>query len=197
VVHNPAANLKLGSGLAPIRAMLDLGVNVALGTDGAASSDNQVLFEALRLAALIHNTGDPDPARWISAREAWRMATEGGARVLGLAEQVGELRRGYLADIVLLDLDSPHLSPLNDPVRQMAFCESGASVRSVVVDGRVILHEGRIEAFDEQAILQEAAEATASRPFRGPMPPEVVDAIARFTAFQQDILKKEWKRARP
>jgi cytosine/adenosine deaminase-related metal-dependent hydrolase len=197
VVHNPAANLKLGSGLAPIRAMLDLGVNVALGTDGAASSDNQVLFEALRLAALIHNTGDPDPARWISAREAWRMATEGGARVLGLAEQVGELRRGYLADIVLLDLDSPHLSPLNDPVRQMAFCESGASVRSVVVDGRVILHEGRIEAFDEQAILQEAAEATAGRPFRGPMPPEVVDAIARFTAFQQDILKKEWKRARP
>ena len=79
----------------------------------------------------------------------------------------------------------------------MAFCESGASVRSVVVDGRVILHEGRIEAFDEQAILQEAAEATAGRPFRGPMPPEVVDAIARFTAFQQDILKKEWKRARP
>ena len=61
VVHNPAANLKLGSGLAPIRTMLDLGGNVALGTDGAASSDNQVLFEALRLAALIHNTGDPDP----------------------------------------------------------------------------------------------------------------------------------------
>jgi cytosine/adenosine deaminase-related metal-dependent hydrolase len=196
VVHNPAANLKLGSGLAPIRAMLDLGVNVGLGTDGAASSDNQVLFEALRLAALIHNTGDPDPERWISARDAWRMATEGGARVLGLAGQVGELRRGYLADIVLLDLDSPHLSPLNDPVRQMAFCESGASVRSVIVDGRVVMHEGHIEAFDEQAILQEASQAIAGRPFRGPMPAEVADAIARFTAFQKDIVQKEWKHAR-
>jgi 5-methylthioadenosine/S-adenosylhomocysteine deaminase len=154
------------------------------------------LFEALRLAALIHNTGDPDPERWISAREAWRMATEGGARVLGLAGQVGELRRGYLADIVLLDLDSPHLSPLNDPVRQLAFCESGASVRSVIVDGRVVMHEGHIEAFDEQAILQEAAAATASRPFRGPVPPGVADAIARFTAFQKDIVQKEWKHAR-
>ena len=125
------------------------------------------------------------------------MATVGGARVLGLAEQVGDLRRGYLADIVLLDLDSPHLSPLNDPIRQMAFCESGASVRSVVVDGRVVMHEGRIEAFDEQAILQEAAEVAAGRPFRGPVPPEVAEAIPRFTAFQKDIVQKEWKHARP
>jgi cytosine/adenosine deaminase-related metal-dependent hydrolase len=195
VVHNPAANLKLGSGLAPIRSMLDLGVNVALGTDGAASSDNQVLFEALRLAALIHNAGDPDPGRWIGAREAWHMATEAGARVLGLAGQLGQLRHGYLADLVLLDLDSPHLSPLNDPVRQLAFCESGASVRSVVVDGRVVLHDGHIEVFDEQAILQEAAEAVASRPFRGAMPPQVADAIARFTAFQLDVVKKEWSHA--
>jgi len=198
VVHNPAANLKLGSGLAPIRTMLDRGVNVALGTDGAASSDNQVLFEALRLAAMIHNTGDPDPDRWISAREAWRMATEAGAQVMGLADQLGKLEEGTLADIVLLDLDSPHLAPLNDPIRQMAFCESGASVRSVLVDGAVVMHDGVIEAFDEKAILEEAFEATSGRPVRGPMPPDVAEAIARFTAFQKDIVLKEWKQhARP
>jgi len=178
--------------------MLDRGVNVALGTDGAASSDNQVLFEALRLAALIHNTGDPDPDRWISAREAWRMATEAGAQVMGLADQLGKLEEGTLADIVLLDLDSPHLAPLNDPIRQMAFCESGASVRSVLVDGAVVMHDGVIEAFDEKAILEEAFEATSGRPVRGPMPPDVAEAIARFTAFQKDIVLKEWKQhARP
>jgi cytosine/adenosine deaminase-related metal-dependent hydrolase len=189
VVHNPAANLKLGSGLAPVRTMLDMGVNVALGTDGAASSDNQVLFEALRLAAMIHNAGDHD--RWISAHEAWRMATNGGAQVMGLTDQVGKLQEGYLADIVLLDLDSPHLVPLNDPIRHMAFCESGASVRSVVIDGEVVMHDEIIEAFDEKAILEEAAEATADRPVRRPVPENVADAIARFTAFQKDIVQKE------
>ena len=192
VVHNPAANLKLGSGLAPVRTMLDMGVNVALGTDGAASSDNQVLFEALRLAAMIHNAGDHD--RWISAHEAWRMATDGGARVMGLTDQVGKLQEGYLADIVLLDLDSPHLVPLNDPIRHMAFCESGASVRSVVIDGEVVMHDEIMEAFDEKAILEEATEAMADRPVRRPVPENVADAIARFTAFQKDIVQKEWRR---
>lgn len=194
VVHNPAANLKLGSGLAPIRTMLDMGVNVALGTDGAASNDNQVLFEALRLAVLIHNPSEIDPDRWISAREAWRMVTEGGAQVMGLADRVGKLQEGYLADIVLLDLDSQHLAPLNDPIRHLAFCESGASVRSVVIDGTVVMHDGVIEAFDEKAILDEANEATAARPVRQPVPPHVVDTIARFTAFQKDIVRKELMR---
>ncbi len=187
VVHNIAANLKLGSGLAPVRLMLDLGVPVALGTDGAASNDNQVLFETLRLAAMVHNPQEPDPDHWISAREAWNMATEAGAVVLGMQGRIGTLKTGYLADIVLLDLDSPHLTPLNDPVRHLAFCESGASVRTVIVDGTVVMHEGLIEAFDERAILQEAREAVARRPFRQPVPPDVQSAIERFAAFQRGI----------
>jgi 5-methylthioadenosine/S-adenosylhomocysteine deaminase len=125
------------------------------------------------------------------------MATEGGARVMGLADEVGPLRAGRLADIVLLALDSPHLTPLNDPIRQMAFCESGASVRSTVIDGRVVMHDGVIETFNEKAILQEAAEAMAGRPVRGPIPMDVADAIARFTAFQRDVVNKEWMHARP
>lgn len=193
VVHNPAANLKLGSGLAPIRAMLEVGVNVALGTDGAASSDNQVLFEAIRLAAMIHNPAEPDPQRWISAREAVRMATEAGAVVLGLTGQVGKLEAGCLADLALLDLSSPHLAPLNDAYRHLAFCESGASVRTVIVDGRVVMHEGRIELFDEAAIIAEAREAAKDRLHRQPLSPEVKLAVERFAAFQQGIMagKKE------
>jgi 5-methylthioadenosine/S-adenosylhomocysteine deaminase len=187
VVHNIAANLKLGSGLAPIRRMLDAGVTVALGTDGAASNDNQVLFETLRLAAMAHTPTEPDPDRWISAREAWTMATEAGAVVMGLAGRSGQLRAGYLADIVLLDLSSPHLTPLNDPYRHLVFCESGASVRSVLVDGKVVMHEGRIEAFDEVSLIQEAREAATSHAVNRPVPPDIQDAVTRFAAFQKEI----------
>ncbi len=188
VVHNPAANLKLGSGLAPVRAMLEAGVNVALGTDGSASSDNQVLFEALRLAALIHNPAERNPQRWISAREAVHMATEAGAVVLGLAGQLGKLEAGYLADLTLLDLSSPHLAPLNDAYRHLAFCESGASVRTVIVDGRVVMHEGRIETFDEAALIAEVREAAKGRLHRQPLSAEVKLAVERFAAFQQGIV---------
>jgi cytosine/adenosine deaminase-related metal-dependent hydrolase len=168
--------------------MLDMGVPVALGVDGAASNDNQVLFETLRLAALVHNPGIPEPERWISAREAWHMATEAGAVVLGKAGEVGGLEVGQLADIALLDLTSPHLLPLNDAYRHLAFCESGASVRTVIVDGAVVMHEGHIEAFDEAAIIAEAREATANRPHRQPMPPDVETAVSRFIAFQKEIV---------
>jgi 5-methylthioadenosine/S-adenosylhomocysteine deaminase len=188
VVHNPASNLKLGSGLAPVRVMLDNGVPVALGTDGAFSNDNQVLFEVLRLAALVHTTTDPYPNRWISAREAWAMATEAGAVVMG-NQPIGRIREGYLADIALLDLSSPHLVPLNDAYRQLAFCESGASVRTVIIDGNVVMSEGHIEVFDEESIIAEAQEAVASRLYRQPtVPAEIQVAVNRFLAFQQDIV---------
>ncbi|HMQ52116.1 MAG TPA: amidohydrolase [Anaerolineae bacterium] len=191
VVHNPAANLKLGSGLAPVRTMLDYGVPVALGTDGAASSDNQVLFEALRLAALIHNPGEAEPERWLSAREAWQMATTAGAVVMGLPGRLGQLKPGYLADLALLDLNSPHLLPLNDAYRHLAFCESGASVRTVIVDGRVVMHEGFIEAFDEAAILAEIRQAVAGRPHQQPVPPAIAEAIEKFKTFQMEVTRHE------
>jgi len=188
VVHNPASNLKLGSGLAPVRAMLDTGVSVALGTDGAASNDNQVLFEALRLVALIHSVSDPDPESWISAREAWHMVTEAGAIVLGEERQLGKLEAGCLADIVLLDLASPHLIPLNDAYRHLAFCESGSSVRTVIVDGKIVMDEGRIETFDEEAILAEARRLLAVRAHGQPIPPDVETAIQRFAVFRKEVV---------
>jgi 5-methylthioadenosine/S-adenosylhomocysteine deaminase len=113
-VHNPAANLKLGSGLMPLRAMLDRNITVALGVDGACSSDNQNVFDAVKLAALIHNLNQHDPQTWISAREAFEMCTLGVAAALLLRERLGQIRPGYLADITLLDTRNAVLAPMND-----------------------------------------------------------------------------------
>ena len=189
IVHNPVANLKLGSGLAPVPAMLSLGVPVALGTDGAASNDNQVLFEAIRLAALLHNSPETDPRLWISARQALQMVTEGGAYVLGLEGRLGKIEPGYLADITLLDLSSPHLFPMNEAYRQLVYCDVGRSVRTVIVDGMVLMNEGRIEVFNEQAILAEAREAVTERLYRHPKLPQEVQAdIEKFINFSRDII---------
>jgi len=191
VVHNPAANLKLGSGLAPIKAMLEKGITVALGADGACSSDNQVMFEALRLAALIHDLSYPEPERWITAREAVKMVTEAGGAVMGLEGELGRIQEGWLADITLLDLSASNLVPLNDACKQLAFCESGSSVRTVLVDGRVVFEEGKIQTIDEQAIIAEAKEAVKGRPHRKAMPPEVARFQKEIAAFQQDVAKHE------
>jgi cytosine/adenosine deaminase-related metal-dependent hydrolase len=134
---------------------------VALGADGSASSDNQSMFEALKLAALIHNPGR-DPQCWPSAAQALQMATQGGARALGLAGRLGAIAPGMLADITLLDLNTPLLTPLNDPIRQLVFCENGSSVRTVIVDGQVVLEDGQIRTVDEQELLREVRERQAA-----------------------------------
>jgi 5-methylthioadenosine/S-adenosylhomocysteine deaminase len=163
VSHNPASNLRLGSGIAAVREMLDRGLSVALGTDGSMSSDNQNLFEALRLAALVGNVRFPhDPARWLGAAEVWRMATAGGARAVGLEADLGALEPGRQADLVLLRDDSPALRPMSDVLGSLVYVETGASVDTVVVGGRVVLRAGRVLGVDE-AGLREQAQAAADR----------------------------------
>lgn len=188
VVHNPAANLKLGSGLAPIRKLLEAGATVAIGTDGSASSDNQVLFEALRLAALIHNPQYTDPARWITARDVVRMATEGGARTLLHAADLGQIAPGYLADLTLLDLTAPNLTPFNDPLKHLAYCETGASVHTVIVNGTMVVDDGQLTTIDVPAILAEVRERAARRAHHKPVPPDIAEAVERFLNFQQHVL---------
>jgi 5-methylthioadenosine/S-adenosylhomocysteine deaminase len=163
VSHNPASNLRLGSGIAAVREMLDSGLTVALGTDGSMSSDNQNLFEALRLAALVGNVRFPhDTAHWVSAADVWRMATEGGARAVGLQGHLGALEPGRQADIVLLRADSTALRPMSDVLGSLIYVETGASVDTVVVGGRVVLRAGRVLGVDE-ARLRERAQAAADR----------------------------------
>jgi len=156
VVHNPESNLKLGTGIAPIAKMLAAGVTVALGTDGSVTNDNLVLHEAIRLAAMLGRVAERERGKWVTARQALAMATEGGAKAVRMSEHIGRIQAGYRADVVLYDLDTPAWTPFNDPVQQMVFAETGSSVHTVVVDGAVVVEDRRIKAFDAAAIIAEA-----------------------------------------
>jgi cytosine/adenosine deaminase-related metal-dependent hydrolase len=156
VVHNPESNLKLGTGIAPIAKMLASGVTVALGTDGSVTNDNLVLHEAIRLAAMLGRVAERERSKWVTARQALAMATEGGAKAAQLPRSIGRLQAGYRADVVLYDLDTPAWTPLNDPVQQMVFAETGSSVHTVIVEGKIVVEERQITAFDAAAIIAEA-----------------------------------------
>lgn len=167
VAHNPASNLKLGSGIAPVREMVEQGLTVGLGTDGSLSSDNQNLFEAMRFAALVGKVRFPhEPARWVGAQTAWELATRGSARVLGMADMLGAVAPGYKADLVLLRSDSVFLKPLNHPLNALVYAETGADVDTVLVDGRIVLEHGEVctvNAAHLRAQAQEAADNLRTR----------------------------------
>jgi guanine deaminase len=162
VIHNPISNLKLGSGLMPMRKMMERHVHLAIGTDGCASADHQNLFEAIRVAAYLHRPFEPDYESWPRAVQVLEAVWEGGAYALGLAGKLGRIAPGYLADIVLLDLDSEALTPLNHPANQLVMCENGRSVRTVIVNGRIIFERGKMTLIDAAAIKARARE-TARR----------------------------------
>jgi 5-methylthioadenosine/S-adenosylhomocysteine deaminase len=156
-VHNPASNLRIGSGLAKVKEFLAAGVNVGLGTDGAASNDGQNMFDAVRLAALIHNQAGTDFNRWVAPAQALTMATRHGARAFGI--DAGTLAPGKLADIVLLRRDRTAFTPLNDVVSQLVFCENGSDVDTVIVNGEVVVESGRLAKIDEGEVLRLAEQS--------------------------------------
>ena len=162
VAHNPGSNMRLGSGLADTRAMLERRVNLGIGTDGASCSDNQNMYEAMRLASFVSKVQGPDWQRWLTTREAALAATEGSARALGLGDRIGRIAPGYKADLVLLDLDHPNWLPLNDPVNQLVHCEDGTAVDSVMIGGRLVVENRRVVTVD-LARLRDRAEAARDR----------------------------------
>lgn len=161
VAHNPPSNLRLGSGVAALREMLDEGVRVGIGTDASNTSDGQNMFEAARLASYLSRLRGPDFARWVSAAEAFALATEGSAALLGF-DKIGKLAQGYAADIVFLKLDAPNFVPFRNPLIQTVFGESGAAIDKVMIGGRLVLADGKILTLDE-AKLRRLAEEAASR----------------------------------
>ena len=169
-VHNPASNLRIGSGLAPLKEFLGAGVHVALGTDGAASNDGQNIFDALRLVALIHNQAGTDFNLWVTPQQALTMATRHGARAFGL--EAGVLAPGKLADLVLLRRDTPAFTPLNDVLGQLVFCENGRSVDTVIVNGEIVVQKGALMQVDELEVLQLASKA------RGRLDPSIQEELA-------------------
>jgi cytosine/adenosine deaminase-related metal-dependent hydrolase len=155
VVHNPESNLKVGAGVMPLPAMRRHGVRVALGTDGASTNDNLVLHEAMRLAAILHRPGE-ERVRWARAEDALDMATVAGAAALQCAGSLGRIAAGQSADLVLYDLSKPRWTPCNDPAQQLVFAETGDSVHTVLVGGRVLVERGRVTSVDLDALLREA-----------------------------------------
>ena len=152
VVHNPGSNLRLGSGLAAVRRMLESGLNVAVGSDGSNSSDNQNMFEAMRLATFVSRVMTHDLRQWVSAEEAFRMATLGGARVLGLEGRIGRIAPGYLADLVFIDLGDLAWLPLNDPLNQLVYADDGTAVDHVMINGLLVYENKRFNTIDTESL---------------------------------------------
>lgn len=154
VASNPVSNLKTKSGVAPIRAFLEAGVKVGLGTDNCSCSDAQNMFQSMKLFCLLAAASHPDPGP-PTASDALHAATQGSAAALGLDGITGRIASGYRADLVLIDLADPSLQPLNDPVRQLVYSECGRAVSTVIVDGEVVVEQRRATRIDEHALYDE------------------------------------------
>ncbi|MBP7177301.1 MAG: amidohydrolase [Thermoclostridium sp.] len=153
LAHNPGSNLKLGSGIAPVPAALRKGVNVALGTDGASSNNNLNMWEEINLAALIHKGVSQDPLA-VNADQAFTMATVNGANALGF-DHSGQIRQGYQADMVLLNLSKPHYMPEHNLVSNLAYAAQASDVETVFVGGKILYDRGEYKTLDKERILHE------------------------------------------
>jgi 5-methylthioadenosine/S-adenosylhomocysteine deaminase len=159
VAHNPVSNLKLASGVAPVPQMLRTGVSVGLATDGAASNNCLDMFEEMKVAAIVHKAYNFDPTV-VSASEILEMATTGGAKALLLEKDIGTLEIGKKADIVIVDLKKPRLTPLHNIVSHLVYAAKGDDVCTVIVDGKVLMENHVVKVLDENKVM-ELAQKTA------------------------------------
>ena len=158
VVHCPASNMKLASGMAPVQRLRDAGVTVALGTDGAASNNDLDVFDEMRDAAMLGKLA-ADDASAVPAEAVVEMATAAGAEALGLPG--GQIEPGAAADLAVVDLDAPHLTPVHDPVSHLAYAARGSDVRHTVCDGDVLMRDREVLTLDADAVQERAATAAS------------------------------------
>ena len=159
VMHCPGSNLKLGSGIAPVAEMRARGISVSLGADGAACNNRLDIFDEMRLAATLQAVRKAPGA--LPARDVVWMATREGARALGLDAEIGSIETGKKADLVLLDRDRPHLCPSVDPWSAIVYSARGTDVRTVLVDGEVLVHDFTLTRQDAGAVTATARAAAA------------------------------------
>lgn len=157
VAHNPASNMKLASGIAPVPRMLKECITVGLGTDGTSSNNNLDMLEEIRLAAILHKVNELDPLS-VPAAEALKMGTETGAKAIWL-DDTGVIAPGKKADIVLYDLNRPEWCPRHNLVSLLVYSASSASADTMICNGKVIMEKGKVLTMDEERILHEAQEA--------------------------------------
>jgi len=155
IAHCPESNMKLAAGIAPIPALLRAGVTVGLGTDGCASNNNLDMFQEMDMAAKLHKVATGDPTV-MDAPTVLAMATTEAARALGLADEIGSLEPGKRADIICLDLNQPHLTPMYNIPSQLVYAASGLDVDTVIVNGEILLCDRRFTRCDPGEIMDEA-----------------------------------------
>lgn len=153
VVHVPESNMKLSSGVAMISDMIKIGLKMGIGTDGCASNNNLDLFEEMDTAAKMAKVFTLDPTH-LDAGSVLKMATSWGARVMGLEKEIGTIEKGKKADIIIVDLESPHMVPLYNPVSQIVYSASGADVKDVIVNGRILMKDRVFQTLDSKEIME-------------------------------------------
>jgi 5-methylthioadenosine/S-adenosylhomocysteine deaminase len=158
VSHNPVSNMMLGDGVAPVVEMLRQGVNVALGTDGAASNHSQDLFDTMKAASLLQKVHHQD-AGVIDPYSVLRMATAGGAKALGLESVCGTIEVGKRADLILVDMNTIHNQPVNDVFSQIVHCAKASDVKTVMVNGEILMRDRKLTRHDEAKLMADARQA--------------------------------------
>jgi len=155
VIHNPTSNMKIASGISPVAEMLQAGVRIGLGTDGAASNNDLDMWEEMRLAALLQKVDRMDPTV-MSASTVLTMATSGGALAIGLADSVGSIEVGKRADVIQVAFDDVHHIPTYDVISHLVYVTDEQDVTSVVVDGKVLMREREMLTIDTERVRAEA-----------------------------------------
>ncbi len=154
IAHCPESNMKLASGIAPVPQMLAAGIPVGLGTDGSASNNNVDMFGEMNSAAKMHKANTLDPTA-LPAETVLEMATIGGARVLGAEKEIGSLEPGKKADLIVLDMNQPHLTPLYNIPSHMVYAAGGADVVHSIINGKIVMQNRKLNTLDEKAILSD------------------------------------------
>jgi 5-methylthioadenosine/S-adenosylhomocysteine deaminase len=186
IAHMPASNMRLGSGIAAIEAARARGIPIGLGTDGCNSADSLDMIEAMRLASHLSRLRDVPRSAWLAAADVRQMATQGGAAVLGLGDEISRIAPGQAADLVLLDLDHRGFIPLHDAGNQLVTCNLAGAVREVFVGGEMVVREGRARASHDLR-ARAAAALTELRPRLAP----ARDLAARLEPFVVAYAERE------
>jgi len=161
VSHNPESNMKLASGIAPLKAYLAANVAIGLGTDGAASNNDLDMFEAMRAASFLQKVATSDPTA-VSARAAVQMATIGGARALGMDKQTGSLEPGKKADVIIVSMSAARQTPMYDPLSHLVYVTRGDDVQTTIVNGKVLMRDRKVLTLDRAAVLRDAKKWASS-----------------------------------
>ena len=155
VIHNPESNMKLGSGIAPIPRMLELGMMVGIGTDGCASNNNMDLFTEMDMAAKLHKVQTMDPTV-MDALTVLKMATIEGAKALGMSDEIGSIETGKMADIIVVDTHKPHLTPMYNPFSHLVYAARGQDVSHSIIHGRLVMENRKLMTMDLGEVMGRA-----------------------------------------